>query len=103
VILPNPQLIGDEAKVPADRAKVVVNLPADAKLIVEGKQLKTTEGKREFLTPQLEKGATYRYLFKAEVVRNNQTVTETREVRVKAGQETNVRFDMEPTVATAKR
>ena len=85
-------------------AKVVVTLPADAKLSVEGKTLKTSEGQREFITPQLEAGTNYRYTIKAEVVRNNQVVTQSREVRVRAGETTRVSFDLPAEgVATASR
>lgn len=93
-----------QASVSSNRAKVIVNMPADAKLMVEGKTVKTGEGQREFITPQLEPGSNYRYTIKAEVVRNNQVVSQSREVRVRAGETTRVSFDLPAEgVATASR
>jgi uncharacterized protein (TIGR03000 family) len=88
--------------IPANRAKVVVHLPSDARFYVEDRLVKTENGKREFLTPILEPGANYRYTFKVEVERDGKTVVQTKEARVRAGQETVVHFDLpEPTVRVA--
>jgi uncharacterized protein (TIGR03000 family) len=92
----------EKAAPAADRARVIVTLPADARLTVEGKTVATGSGERHFISPPLEKGTNYRYTFKAEVVRNDQTVTQTREVRVRAGEETRVRFDLPPNQIVAK-
>jgi uncharacterized protein (TIGR03000 family) len=86
---------------PTDRAKVVVELPADARLFVEDRQLQTTAGRRQFLTPPLEPGATYRYIFRAEVERAGKKLTQVREAHVRAGQETVVRFDLPPVAVAA--
>lgn len=88
--------------IPANRAKVVVHLPKDARFYVEDRLVKTTEGRREFLTPVLEPGANYRYTFKVEVERDGKTEVQVREVRVRAGHETVVHFDLpDPTVRVA--
>ncbi|MCS6975813.1 MAG: TIGR03000 domain-containing protein [Gemmatales bacterium] len=88
--------------IPANRAKVVVHLPSDARFYVEDRLVKTDNGRREFLTPVLEPGATYRYTFRVEVERDGKTVVQTKEAKVRAGQETVVHFDVpEPTVRVA--
>jgi len=83
-------------------AKVVVKLPADAKLTANGQATTTTSDRRVFVTPELESGRTYSYLLKMTVERDGKTVEESRKVLVHAGQETNVNFDT-ATVATASK
>jgi uncharacterized protein (TIGR03000 family) len=74
-------------------ARVIVSLPADARLIVDGQATATKEkAVRTFLTPELEEGVEYRYVMKAEVVRDGQTLTETQTVLVKAGLEVRAEF-----------
>jgi len=55
-------------------------------LSVEGRPIPRTASEETFLTPALEPGYSYVYTFKAHVVRNNQTVAYTKQVRVRAGQ-----------------
>jgi uncharacterized protein (TIGR03000 family) len=85
-------------------ARVVVELPADATLYIDGKPMKTTSNRRVFRTPELEPGQFYYYTVKAQVIRDGQPVEETKRVIVRAGEVAEARFgNMEATsVATAK-
>jgi uncharacterized protein (TIGR03000 family) len=81
---------------------VLVSLPADAKLYVDGQLTRTADKAfRTFMTPDLEDGMEYRYVMKAEVVRDGQTQTETQTVIVKAGMEARTEFGSLTDVKTA--
>jgi uncharacterized protein (TIGR03000 family) len=69
----------------SSRAKLVVELPADAKLFIDDKPMKTTSGKRTFQTPTLEPGQAYYYIVRIEYVNDGKPVSETRRVIVRAG------------------
>jgi uncharacterized protein (TIGR03000 family) len=68
------------------RAKLVVELPANAKLFIDGKPVKATAGVRTFHTPALEPGRPYYYMVRIERMRDGQPVSETRRIIVHAGQ-----------------
>ncbi|HKI37610.1 MAG TPA: TIGR03000 domain-containing protein [Gemmataceae bacterium] len=80
-------------------ATIVVNLPADAKLTVDGQATTSTSDTRTFVTPALESGKDFAYSFNVEVVRNGVTLTAKRDVVVRAGEATRV--TLEPTATTA--
>ncbi|MFN4260991.1 MAG: TIGR03000 domain-containing protein [Gemmataceae bacterium] len=71
-------------------SQVTVQVPADAKLLVNGVASPQTSATRVFNTPQLEKGKKYAYTFQAEVERNGQKLTANRHVEFVAGQAVNV-------------
>jgi uncharacterized protein (TIGR03000 family) len=85
-----------------NRARLIVELPADATLYVDGRPI-STEPKpvRTFVTPTLEPGQTYYYIFKAEVVRNGQRYEESRRVIVRPNSEIRVVFP-EPDFASVR-
>ena len=85
----------------ASPATVVVTLPADARLTIQGRATKSTSGVRTFVTPPLRPGQGYRYTFKAQFVREGQTITVTRDVPVRAGRQTAVSLDVPGTAAAA--
>jgi uncharacterized protein (TIGR03000 family) len=78
----------------ASPATVVVTLPADARLTVDGEATKSTSGMRRFVTPPLRPGKKYGYTFKAEFVRQGQMITVARKVPVEAGRQTAVSLDL---------
>jgi uncharacterized protein (TIGR03000 family) len=75
-------------------ATIVVSLPADAKLTVDGVATRSTSEIRSFVTPTLAAGRTFQYTLAAEVVRNGRPIVETRNVTVRAGQTSNVVFTL---------
>lgn len=91
-------------KVPAPRPKeevrvtqpatIFVSLPAEAQLFVDEQQTMSTAAERRFTTPPLVPGATYYYTLKANFQQNGRPVTLTRQVNVRAGEESRVAFTM---------
>jgi uncharacterized protein (TIGR03000 family) len=77
--------------VPAPRtATVMVRLPADARLTIDGGPTAARGDTRLFASPPLAPGQTYYYTLAAEVRRGGQLLTVTRRVAVRAGQESAV-------------
>src|SRR5262249_37285768 len=106
--VPAPKL--EEKKGAAlDQARLIVELPADARLYVDDRPTTTTSERRVFNSPRLEEGQTYYYILRAEVVRDGKTLSETKRVLVHAGDVIREAFlDLEglatvPAAATTKR
>lgn len=68
------------------KARLVVELPSNAKLFIDDMPMKNTSGMRTFNTPPLEPGQAYYYIVRVETVRDGKTVSESRRVIVRAGQ-----------------
>jgi uncharacterized protein (TIGR03000 family) len=85
------------------RAKLIVQLPEDAKLYIDNRPMKTTSARRVFNTPALDKGQVYYYILRVEVVRNGKKKTETKRVLVRAGQETKAAFGAPKTEMVATK
>jgi uncharacterized protein (TIGR03000 family) len=88
------------------KAKLTVELPADAKLYIDDQPMKATSNVRQFNTPELQPGRTYYYMVRVEAAKDGappQTVT--RRVLVRAGEEVKADFkDMAtPVIATVKK
>ena len=83
---------GEEALAPAP-ATIFVSLPAEAKLTIDGTATQSTSATRAFASPALEPGQQYYYTLKAEIVRDGKTVSTSRRVAVRAGEETRVRLE----------
>jgi uncharacterized protein (TIGR03000 family) len=73
-------------------AKVVVKMPPNTRLYVEGKPVRLDPKTGSFTTRPLPAGANYVYTLKAEVVRDGQVRTESRDVQVAAGTVAQVQF-----------
>lgn len=84
---------GAEAKPAATPARLTVELPADAKLYVDGALITGDAAVRNFHTPALPPGRTFYYDLKAELVVGGETVTEEKRVLVKAGDALSQSFD----------
>jgi uncharacterized protein (TIGR03000 family) len=84
-------------------ATILVSLPAEAKLLVDGAATMSTSSERRLVSPTLQTGRDYHYTLTAEVVRNGQTVREERPVTVRAGEETRVQFTFTEAAVTASR
>jgi uncharacterized protein (TIGR03000 family) len=94
--LPNPKK--DKGDDNVNRGRLVVELPADARLFIDGRQMKTQSGRRVFQTPPLARGQTYYYDLRAEVTREGRVQRETVRVLIRPGQESQATF---PTLAPA--
>jgi uncharacterized protein (TIGR03000 family) len=77
-------------------ATIIVNLPADAKLTIDGNATTSTTDRRVFVSPALEPNQEYYYTVQAEL--NGQSKSE--RVTVRAGQEVNVKIEIPNSVAT---
>ncbi len=74
-------------------ATIVVTLPADAKLTIDGAATSSTSARRTFVSPTLPAGQEFGYTLQAEIVRDGKTVKVTKQVTVRAGEETTVSFE----------
>ena len=83
-------------------AIIVVDLPADALLKVDDTATTSTTSNRVFVTPPLESGKSYQYTLTAEVTQDGVLQTVTRQVTVRAGEETRVNLGA-PEAAVASR
>jgi uncharacterized protein (TIGR03000 family) len=71
-------------------ATIVVSLPEGAKLMVDGAVTRSTAAVRTFTTPTLNAGQSYYYTLTAEIVREGQKLTTTKQVTVRANETSNV-------------
>jgi uncharacterized protein (TIGR03000 family) len=71
-------------------ATVLVKVPANARLSVNGLPTAIKGSEQLFATPDLEAGRTYAYNFQVETVQDGKTVSRTRRLIVQAGQRTEV-------------
>jgi uncharacterized protein (TIGR03000 family) len=103
-VVPPPKTGGTTGRVVPTRAKLIVELPADAKLYIDDQKMNSTSERRVFNTPQLELGECYFYMLRAEVVKDGKPVSVTKRVILKPGEEITADFKdlAAPTVTTVK-
>ncbi len=89
---PAPREDKDKKSMAPSKAKLIVSLPADAKLYIDDQLMKTTSDRRVFNTPTLDKDQTYYYVLKAEVNYQGKTYTETKRVLIRAGEQVRASF-----------
>jgi uncharacterized protein (TIGR03000 family) len=88
----------------SSRAKLIVELPPDAKLYIGGLLMSKTSDVRSFNTPVLKRGQSFYYMVRAEVIRDGKPVTQTRRVIVRAGQTVRANFkDMDTEAVSTAR
>jgi uncharacterized protein (TIGR03000 family) len=101
---PPPKKDGKEEAMVPGKAKLIIDVPEDAKLYIDDQLMKTTAGKRSFNTPALDRGQTYYYIVRAEVVIDGKSYTESKRVLVRAGDEARASFpELESQLALARR
>lgn len=74
------------------QAHLSVQVPSDAKLFVDGMETRTSSENRVFDTPPLQRGSSYYYDVRVEIIRAGRTISETRQVVVRAGETASVSF-----------
>lgn len=85
-------------------AQVIVQLPAQAELFIDGQRSRLTATTRTVVTPELEQGEDYYYTLRAEVIRNGKAVQKDQRVLLRAGEVSRVDFrDLAPPAAVADR
>jgi len=77
----------------AARARLVLDVPEDARLFVDGQATKATSAVRSFRTPELAPGEEYYYNVRVEVDVDGKTAVQNRRVVVRAGEVIRQQFD----------
>ena len=80
---------------------ITLNVPAEAKVYVDGKLTTSTSSVRTFETPAIAPNATFQYAIRVELVQDGQTLSKTETVSVKAGE--TVASTIVPVSAVASR
>jgi uncharacterized protein (TIGR03000 family) len=75
------------------QATVIVKLPADAKLYVDGQEANLTSSTRSFTTPELLANQDYYYTIKTVAGRDGTAVMQSQRVKVRAGKVATVNFE----------
>lgn len=84
------------------KARVIVELPKDAKLLVDNNETNGNGTRREFSTPALQVGQNYFYELTAIVDVDGKPQTMTKKLVVRAGEESVARFEATTEVAKAQ-
>jgi len=91
----------EEEKISSDApARIVVKLPADAKLTVDGASTKSTSAVRTFESPVLPAGRTYSYVLEARFTKDGEEVVVSKRVEVTPGKTTDVDLNKADAVAS---
>jgi uncharacterized protein (TIGR03000 family) len=81
---------------------IVVTLPANAKLTIDGYVSQQTSNQRVLVTPPIQRGQDLTYTLVAETTENGQVVSQSQQVTVRAGQQAPVNFTFASTPAVAE-
>jgi uncharacterized protein (TIGR03000 family) len=103
-VVPPPKREGSPETLAPTRARLIVELPGDATLYIDDQKMASTSTRRVFNTPELDRGETYYYMLRAEVVRDGAPVSVTKRVILKPGDEIRADFKdlTAPAVTTVK-
>ena len=82
------------SEVPDSRALIVVNLPENAKLFLNGQQRQGSSRQRFILTPQLQDGEYY-YTLRVDTDRDGRVQSQTRQISFRRGMQVRVSFEKE--------
>jgi uncharacterized protein (TIGR03000 family) len=99
---PKPGKPGTEEAYRPAPATIRVSLPETAKLMVDGTPTTSTSASRLFVSPELPRDKTFYYTLSAKFARDGQELTSTKEVAVRAGEETKVTMEF-PLMEIAKK
>lgn len=102
MVPPAPEPKKGLGAVSPNRARLIVEVPANAKLFIDDRPIAVTAETRSFSTPDLEKGETYYYEVRVEVVRDGKKQSETKKIQVRAGEVATANFKTMGGVATAQ-
>ncbi len=90
------------AQANVNAATLVVTLPEDAQLTIDGEETTSTSSQRVFVSPTLEAGKQYEYTLKARVLRDGKVQTATRKVTVRPGEVSTVELKLPATSVAAQ-
>jgi uncharacterized protein (TIGR03000 family) len=98
-----PKLIEKGKAEAAAPATIIVNLPANARLTIDGVVTTSVSARRVFESPALEAGKTYSYTLKAELNQDSNTVVVSKNVTITAGAKVEVTLSAADASAVASR
>jgi uncharacterized protein (TIGR03000 family) len=75
---------------------LVVHVPAQAILTVDGQATQSVSAQRTFVSPPLEPGYVYHYNLKIEMIRDGQMVSASKRIEVRPGERTEVTLEAPP-------
>ncbi len=84
-----------------ERARLTIDVPADARLFLNDQPTQSTAAVRTFLTPPLAVGDTYYYVVRVEMQRDGRTVSESKRVLLHPGEQVYTRFSQPEVIVTA--
>ena len=90
---PSPASTDSTQTIPADAAMLLVEVPANAKIFVNGSATSATGGQRRFVSRGLAEGRDYDYVVRMVVDRDGRPVEETKVVSLSAGSSKSVSFN----------
>ena len=93
---------GAPAQATGTEATLIVNLPEDATLTIDGEATTSTSAQRVFVSPALEQGKEYEYTLKAKVVRKGKPQVVTAKVTVRPGETSQVELKIPATGVAAQ-
>ena len=84
-------------------ARILIDVPENAKLYIDGQPVKDVRGERMFYTPTLNAGEKYYYDVRIETVKDGKVISESKRLIVRAGDSIRESFKGlgEPTVIAA--
>src|SRR5262249_6646520 len=94
---PAPNAPAPAAQPMATSATLNVQVATAAKIYVNGLATTSTGAQRRYVSNGLQNGFSYSYQVRAEIVRDGKTVTETKTVKLKAGENADLNFTFENT------
>lgn len=74
-------------------AKLIVSVPSDATVVINGRATKITGSRRVYISKGLIYGYSYRYVVHARIARDGKTFEDTRTVILRPGDSTEITFD----------
>jgi uncharacterized protein (TIGR03000 family) len=74
------------------QARLIVDVPAEAKLFIDDQLMKTPSARRVFNTPALDPDQTYYYIIRAELTRKGKEYAKTTRVLLRAGETARASF-----------
>ncbi|MHB0955655.1 MAG: TIGR03000 domain-containing protein [Pirellulaceae bacterium] len=84
----------EQTSLTIDSALLTVNLPRDARVLVNGLPTRSTGDMRRFVSRNLNPGFNYTYEVTAEATINGQSVAQTKTVHLRAGDQVELAFDL---------
>jgi len=87
----------------ADSGMIVLNVPVDARVTINGRPTSSTGSRREYVSHGLKAGYKYSYDVAVEIVRDGRTIRDEKQIDLIGGQTESLAFDFRPEINVASR